>query len=1434
MAKIRLYSDERTDPSATPTTSSKIRLFDDKQREEITKRIAPKVPRTPIPEPEKVNIAKETFKGAFSKQGLEEAIFKLASSVADSSAKYSAQKEQDTRPAENTRDFIGRFFLPEVSKNISEFSGIAPVSRFAAGTSAAAGGVPEEDIPETVQKYIGGVTQPMTSAEKTFQTVDILSSLPGIGLLAKGVSRPAVKGLERLIPETSKLVRPAIEVLPEGIRSGIDKIANYRIGKEGPVISVPPPAVREPIVSEPVPRSSIQDLPEVNPVFDRDRKTAKNVYHSIGLTREGDIQPKNAGLQALERQFETPQGKTAAQRELSEQINTGKVKPNEDGTITVYRGGSPKGDNKLVSVSTSREAAAEFGDPVEFRVKPEDVAAANGLDSGELLVSRSALEARPKPVVSPRQFFEDTPDVTVKEVGGLGVDGQGKRRTARLEWDSKTNTGTLFVTKKTSDETLAHEIAHYLDKKIAPEARDALMAEADQLAVKYKDATPNERFAEAVAKQIKEPDADKYPGINQLLRERGINTTIVIPEKSTKIPTPKKGQTIGRQIEESTVPVVEINKNLYVGEFGSRAQQAKATAGKGDRFDIKELPKTVDGLTGDVFRASNDPKNYRYGNRVRLAKFGSENRAIVTRTDINGREQIISWYKISNPNYLKELESYGRILEENRTPNLSGRNTTLNPLSYEDSKSISDKSKKVNEGSAKFTEGGKTPTGATKKEVSESYNASKINAPEDIQKLIENTAKADERVTTKQRRGSITNEQLKELSLMTGVKESDILKSRPGSIANAETALAARQVMLDAAKDLSETARDMVGRATPERLAQFKEKLVKFKALQQTIAGYRTEAGRLLQQYKIEVRPGENDVLNDLVEQVSKVDKGAADELGIVKELAKLTEPTNVSNLISLWKAGLLTNPTTHLANITGNTAKVFLKGVGDIPAVISDQGFSLITGKRSKSFSVSERFRGFVEGTREIPSVFRGGQGSKFIESHKEIKFKNKTVDKIFGGYARTVFNALEAADKPFYLSAYRASLEDQARVMAKNEGGKWQQHFSNPTDNMKMIATADAEKATFKKVNALTKAAASGKRSIGPLGEIIFPFTRTPGAIAKEVAIDYSPLGIPVEIFNQVKAKSFNQRQLSEAIGASVTGTALITLGWIMAKDKLMTGSYPTDPREQKLWEASGKQENSVLINGKWRQISRLSPLGNVIGVGAQMHEQAKTDGAKEAAASFLFTVGKSLSDMSFLQGMSQTLATLKDPEKEGSKWFNNAVAGLVPSLSGAIARGTDKYMRKPEKGIGTGTLQSVQARIPGLSQKVPVKKNVFQEPVKRQGGLPGQLLDIFRSSAKDNSAVIKEFDRLSDTGNIPALTDVTLTDRFKRLKTEKGVKTTEDAAAEFGKNFRKQAEQLVNSSAYRKLSDEKKKDEIDKLKNQIVDKLFNSPKYRLKNKK
>lgn len=122
-----------------------------------------------------------------------------------------------------------------------------------------------------------------------------------------------------------------------------------------------------------------------------------------------------------------------------------------------------------------------------------------------------------------------------------------------------------------------------------------------------------------------------------------------------------------------------------LGTFGKNSAVNKADST--DRFPEDQLAETQQHIIA-AYRASNDPTNYRSGNIAWIAQMpNGETRAIYTRLNANGKEEILNWHTVSNPRYVDSLAKFG-IPERIRTSTLADRSGLLSPLSYGDNETI--------------------------------------------------------------------------------------------------------------------------------------------------------------------------------------------------------------------------------------------------------------------------------------------------------------------------------------------------------------------------------------------------------------------------------------------------------------------------------------------------------------------------------------------------------------------------------------------------------------------------------------------------------------------------------------------------------------------------------------------------------------------------
>ena len=95
------------------------------------------------------------------------------------------------------------------------------------------------------------------------------------------------------------------------------------------------------------------------------------------------------------------------------------------------------------------------------------------------------------------------------------------------------------------------------------------------------------------------------------------------------------------------------------------------------------------------------------------------------------------------------------------------------------------------------------------------------------------------------------------------------------------------------------------------------------------------------------------------------------------------------------------------------------------------------------------------------------------------------------------------------------------------------------------------------------------------------------------------------------QLASRGFEQKRFVESLGRSVTGTGMIALGYMLAKEGLLTGNSPSSEKEREMWQLEGKMPNSIFLGGKWRKMDRVSPIGNLITIGSNINKlsQEKT---------------------------------------------------------------------------------------------------------------------------------------------------------------------------------------------------------------------------------
>jgi hypothetical protein len=507
-------------------------------------------------------------------------------------------------------------------------------------------------------------------------------------------------------------------------------------------------------------------------------------------------------------------------------------------------------------------------------------------------------------------------------------------------------------------------------------------------------------------------------------------------------------------------------------------------------------------------------------------------------------------------------------------------------------------------------------------------------------------------------------------------------------------------------------------------------------------------------------------VLNDA--QINEVHKMAIEANNATGEdkaiktfhmLSKVNEfiPSKfVDQAVTVWKAGLLSNPTTHLRNIVGTGGMTGLETGKDVIATGLDKVASVFTGKRTKVLpSLGSLVEGGVQGGKKAITFLK--TGADVDNALGKIDYKQVNLPPVLKQYTNGIFRMLGAEDKIFKEALLKKSLHEQAVVDGINAGLKGTEldahvknTYNNPTTDMVKTATQEAEYGTFNNSNAmataLNKLKSNDSGAVRAASEFIMPFGRTPANVAGRI-FDYSPGGFLKAGTSAINGKG--QKKIVEDLSRAIAGTGIMGAGYGLGKAGMMTGNYPTDSTQRAMWDAQNLQPNALKPGDKTYSMNALSPVGNLLGMGSgvqQLQGQVKPEAYPSAIAAL---GGQTLVNQTFLQGLSGALNALTDPARSAGTWANSAAAGVVPSVIGATAKAIDPTARQTN-----GLMDAMQAKIPFASQGLMPKYDVLgQQRTNNDGSVVGrtnQFWNPFSPKEIKNSPVIDEIQRLDQTGS------------------------------------------------------------------------------------
>lgn len=571
-----------------------------------------------------------------------------------------------------------------------------------------------------------------------------------------------------------------------------------------------------------------------------------------------------------------------------------------------------------------------------------------------------------------------------------------------------------------------------------------------------------------------------------------------------------------------------------------------------------------------------------------------------------------------------------------------------------------------------------------------SFNPSKINAPDEVQSLFDTMGKENKNFASQ--RLSKGNEDIKDLARLTGLTEDELLAAKPGSIANAETTTAARQLVLDKAAKLMNTLKSIdVSTASPDQLKAIKEDFIKLVSMQKAVAGFRTEASNVFRSLGLELMPGENATLAELAALLKNEGIASADDAAVfANKVAKATSFSKLEKVregvLSTWYSSILSGPKTTVRNVLSTGSNI-----------LTELAAKMVNPKQWKEVvpAVSGLIRGLKMGRAEAREVLSGAPTpTKFMETGGKAGRPEVFTGKwaAYGSVVESVGRFLNAQDR--FLAAGAREMERASLAVHSSEVSKAVEDA---------ITKAYAERTVYHgvptgRIIGAIRSGAQTLRSKAPWTKFIIPFVDTVANVMDR-QFDYIPLTAALRlrpgIISEQAARIvkeyglkpsdtafIEQRLYDQQLGRLFLGTAVSTGAIALAGAGRVSGVGPTNAAERQQLERTGWRPNSIKIGDVWLPYVYLGPLAGILSMAGNVHDKVVYDGAPGKSLTSLLANGligwtQTQLNQSFLSGVADIFDVATGNLKPET-YITNFATGLIP-IPAAYSQTKDMVFRQ-----------------------------------------------------------------------------------------------------------------------------------------------------------
>lgn len=590
-----------------------------------------------------------------------------------------------------------------------------------------------------------------------------------------------------------------------------------------------------------------------------------------------------------------------------------------------------------------------------------------------------------------------------------------------------------------------------------------------------------------------------------------------------------------------------------------------------------------------------------------------------------------------------------------------------------------------------------------------------------------------------QRRGKISDAEARDLAARLGVTAEDLAKIAAGTPANVEKMLGTMDVVKRDTSSLINYVQNEALSAEAKRL-----EVIRHAKSVMALLGQAAEAGRALRILRYqdplvrvirdmgdEVRDWKeppDKVIDNVVKLIEGMDPNDPWDSIAVHNLLRMSGQQKFwDKLYFVWLNFILSNPTTHVVNVTSNSltqlASVPESELASVIAKFRGKGKQQLGEGVAQLIGFKRAVRDTFTNINRIPTELQG---------MGKIEEKGGTTLPL--GAERVVGIPTQALSKEDLIAksvVYYGEIYRLAWRQAQKEGltgrafvDRVEQLYTDPTADMIKAGTVAAFDRTFNTELEGVMKKVMELRNAMPGARWILPFVRTPYNIAV-YGLKRTPLGLTQLVtmarerakmrdtgtWSQSRESAY-QTKINEVLAQGIVGTMAQLLVFWAVQNGNITGSGPTDQNERQALERQGWQRYSFRIGNRYYSYFRLEPMATVLGLAADAGEltDAMTEDEKLKVWTKIFgSFRNNLTNKTFLSGLIDFSAVLSDPDRYGARWAQRWAGSVIPGAVVNIRTTTDPNEREART-----ILDTIRNRVPGLAKALPQRLNVWGEPI------------------------------------------------------------------------------------------------------------------------